>query len=216
MIALVTLLVCSCTSRYAVEPARIDYGKADHKLPAPTSGAIYNAARGAELLADRRAHQVGDILTVVLAEQTSAQKSSDTAISKSSNTGITNPTLAGTVAKIGGSNLGFDLGSKHDFTGKSGSSQSNKLNGVIAVRVVGIQPDGQLVIQGEKWVKINSGSEYIRLKGIVREADISGENSILSTQVADARIAYSGTGAIADSNRMGWLSRFFLHPIWPF
>ena len=71
-------------------------------------------------------------------------------------------------------------------------------------------------MQGEKWIQINQGNEYIRLRGVVRPVDILSDNTILSTQVADARISYSGTGPTADANRMGWLSRFFVSPFWPF
>ena len=71
-------------------------------------------------------------------------------------------------------------------------------------------------MQGEKWIQINQGNEYIRLRGIVRPVDITTNNTILSTQVADARISYSGTGPTDEVNHVGWLSRFFMSPLWPF
>ena len=70
-------------------------------------------------------------------------------------------------------------------------------------------------MQGEKWVKINEGEEYVRLSGIVRPEDIGADNSVQSTQVADAHIAYSGQGQDHDANVMGWLSRFFISAFFP-
>ena len=86
----------------------------------------------------------------------------------------------------------------------------------ITVTIAKIYPGGNFYIQGEKWIEINQGSEFIRLRGIVRPVDISTTNTILSTKVADARITYSGTGATADVNKAGWLTRFFISPFWPF
>jgi len=77
-------------------------------------------------------------------------------------------------------------------------------------------PRGNLLIQGEKWITLNQGNEFIRIRGVVRKADISSNNTILSTLIADARISYSGTGAPAHANSMGWLSRFFNSALQPF
>ena len=82
--------------------------------------------------------------------------------------------------------------------------------------VARVLPNGNFYVQGEKWIQINQGNEYIRLRGIIRPVDITTNNTILSTQVADARISYSGTGATAEVNQVGWLSRFFMSPLWPF
>jgi len=72
------------------------------------------------------------------------------------------------------------------------------------------------VIRGEKWITLNQGDEYIRITGIVRPTDVTAENTVLSTKVADARITYSGTGEVADTNNNGWLARFFISAFWPF
>ncbi|HKK03898.1 MAG TPA: flagellar basal body L-ring protein FlgH, partial [Gammaproteobacteria bacterium] len=102
------------------------------------------------------------------------------------------------------------------FDGEGDAAQSNQLEGSITVTVSEVLPNGNLVIQGEKWVKINQGQEYIRLRGIVRPVDIGPDNTVLSTQVADAQLAYGGTGVVAQSNSPGWLTRFFNSPLWPF
>jgi flagellar L-ring protein FlgH len=84
------------------------------------------------------------------------------------------------------------------------------------VTVADVLPNGNLVVRGEKWLTLNQGDEYIQISGIVRPIDIRTDNTVLSGLVADARITYSGKGMVADSNKMGWLSRFFASAIWPF
>lgn len=190
---------------------------ADPVVAIPNGSIYHNATPRMVLFEDLRARQVGDILTVMLAEATDAAKSSDTTLDKDNSLQIANPLLAGKLRDFGGDNtLGFDLSSTTAFGGESESNQSNSLQGSITVSVAKVLPGGNLYIQGEKWIQINQGSEYIRLRGIIRPVDISPNNTILSTKVADARISYGGTGATADVNNVGWLSRFFLSPIWPF
>ncbi|RLA55099.1 MAG: flagellar basal body L-ring protein FlgH [Gammaproteobacteria bacterium] len=184
---------------------------------APTGSIYQNVGHNLVLFEDLRARQVGDILTVVLAEATDGTKSSDTALDKDNSTVIDNPVIAGNLVDLGNdNNLAFDLSSKSAFKGDSASNQSNSLQGSISVTVAKVYPGGNLYVQGEKWIKINQGNEYIRLRGIIRSVDISTSNTILSTKIADARISYSGTGATQDVNKVGWLSRFFISPIWPF
>jgi flagellar L-ring protein precursor FlgH len=72
------------------------------------------------------------------------------------------------------------------------------------------------VVEGEKWLTINQGREFVRLRGIVRTTDILTDNSVFSTRIANAQIAYAGKGALADANRQGILARFFNSPIFPF
>jgi len=71
-------------------------------------------------------------------------------------------------------------------------------------------------VRGEKRVTINQGDEYIQFSGIVRPVDIGPDNTVLSTLVADAKISYTGRGALDDANSSGWLARFFNSDLWPF
>ena len=188
----------------------------DQQATAP-SGGIYQPARTLSLFEDVTARQVGDIVTVILAETTDAAKSSDTDLDKSNSNSITDPILGGQTRTLGSDfNLGFDLSSDSQFSGGSASTQSNSLQGSIAVTVAKVLPGGNLYIQGDKWIHLNQGNEYIRLRGIIRPMDISSSNTVLSTKVADARISYGGTGPTAEVNVVGWLSRFFMSPLWPF
>jgi len=76
--------------------------------------------------------------------------------------------------------------------------------------------NGYLSVRGEKRIGINQGNEYVKLSGIVRPSDIDSTNTVESTRLADPTIIYVGDGPVADSNVMGWLSKFFISAIMPF
>ena len=187
--------------------------------PAPEmqhNGAIYSPASSWALFEDIKARRVGDLLTVILDERTAASKSATTEITKDNSTNISAPTVLGQDIKLKGDPISTSLDSASDFSGAADSSQSNKLVGSITVTVSQVLPNGNLVVQGEKWIAINQGDEYVRLRGIVRPVDIAPTNTVLSTQVGDAQIIYRGKGTPAEANSMGWLARFFNTPIWAY
>jgi len=181
------------------------------------TGSIYQANAERSLFEDRTARRVGDVITVVLVERTNASKSASTNASKSQDVDIAQPTVLGhSITYHGAPILSASAKADRAFQGKGDSQQSNSLSGNITVQVVGRHPNGNLLIKGEKWITLNQGQELVKIAGIVRPTDIGTDNTVLSTQVADARITYSGRGAIADSNAMGWAARFFNSPWWPF
>lgn len=193
--------------------------------PAPqTEGSIYAAGGGASLWEDQRARRVGDILTILLDERTISKKSSSTETSKSDENTMGVTSLLGTTPTTNvpfiGSNSDLTLNSQtsneREFEGEATADQSNQLSGSITVTVVNVLPSGVLMVRGEKWMTLTRGSEFIRIEGMVRPSDIGPDNTVQSTRIADARITYSETGELADTNRKGWMSRFFNSPIWPF
>jgi flagellar L-ring protein precursor FlgH len=130
---------------------------------------------------------------------------------------ITAPWVAGfDTSAITGNDLKTELAAKRDFKGEGQANQSNSLVGDISVTVVEVLPNGNLRVRGEKRVTLNQGDEYIRLSGIVRTVDIDPSNTISSDKVADATIMYTGSGAMADASKMGWLARIIYSPWWPF
>ncbi len=180
-------------------------------------GAIFQAASSQSLFEDYKARRVGDVLTVLLAERTNARKSAGSATSKESSVRMNNPVIIGRpVTRDGNPLFEAEVSGSRSFEGQGDASQSNLLEGSITVTVAEVLPNGNLRVQGEKWMRINQGEEFIRLRGIVRPVDIRADNSVLSTQVADAQLAYGGTGTIAHSSSPGWLTRFFNSPAWPF
>jgi len=183
----------------------------------PSAGAIYAAGPGLNLYGDRRARDVGDLLTITLVESTTASTTANTTISKDSSIGIGSPTLFGAPVTLGGKDiLSATASGERDFAGKGNSAQSNKLQGSVTVTVIQRLPNGNLVVQGQKNLRLNQGDELVQIQGIVRAADIAPDNTISSSKVADARIAYGGRGAVAQSNAMGWLGRFFNSRLSPY
>ncbi|WP_429020040.1 flagellar basal body L-ring protein FlgH [Aeromonas allosaccharophila] len=175
-------------------------------------GSLYRGNYMMTLFQDRRAYRVGDILTVVLEERTQSSKKANTSMSKNSSMNVPTPTIGGKQY----TDLGASLSADRDFDGGATSSQQNTLAGSITVTVAEVMPNGVLGIRGEKWIRLNQGDEYIRLGGMVRVEDIDQSNRISSQRIADARITYAGRGALADSNQMGWLGRFFSSAFAPF
>jgi flagellar L-ring protein precursor FlgH len=193
--------------------------------PERTHGAIYQAGHATALFEDNKARRIGDILTVVLTENTNARKSATATTTKDQSIALADPTVFGRSLLPQGGTLpripfipSLDVGveGNREFEGQGSAAQSNQLTGSITVSVAEVLPNGYLVVQGEKWVKINQGQEYVRVRGIVRPVDIKADNTVESTQIGDAQIAYGGTGALADSNQQGWLARFFNSPFWLF
>lgn len=183
----------------------------------PANGSIYRAGSERALFEDRTARRVGDVITIVLTERTDASKSATTKTSKSQSVQLADPTVFGRNVTLGGNPLlSASIEGDRDFNGEGASQQSNRLTGSVTVQVISRHPNGNLLVKGEKWLTLNQGQELVRIEGIVRPTDIAADNTVASTQVADARITYSGRGALADSNTMGWLARVFNHPVWPF
>ncbi len=185
-------------------------------LPRQTEGSLYQGNYGMALYTDRKALNVGDIITVTLAERTVSSKSSGVSVEKESEMDFNAGPLLGTVPSFRGNTLETNLEQNRGFNGDAGADQSNSLQGNITVTVAEVLPNGALVVRGEKWITINRGDEFIRISGIVRPDDVSPDNTVPSTRLANAQISYSGTGTLADSQNMGWLSRFFNSGYWPF
>lgn len=184
-------------------------------LPPATSGAIYQPARGLSLFEDVKARRVGDTLTIRLAEKTQASKSASSDASKDSSVDTGIPIIGGKgITRNGKDILNSEWETAQDFSGKGSSSQSNSLSGNITVTVADVYSNGNLLVRGEKWLTLNQGEEFVQISGIVRPVDIASDNSVDSYKVADARITYSGQGTLADANRPGLLTRFFIK-LWP-
>ena len=174
------------------------------------SGSIYQVSRNYNFYGDTVALNVGDVLTVTLQESTRASKNADTRIIKDNEIKLPEPNI------LGKSNFGIgtSLNNERDFKTRADADQSNSLAGSITVSVTEVLPNGVLRIRGEKWLSLTNGEEYIRLTGLVRPRDIQPDNSVASNRIADARIAYGGTGDFDQANQMGWLARFFNSEWW--
>jgi flagellar L-ring protein precursor FlgH len=175
------------------------------------SGGVFTGET-VSLTSDSRAYRVGDAVTVILQETTQASKRAGTSFSKESSVGVS-PIAA--LGKTFGKTA-LDLSAEREFQGNATSTQQNALSGALTVIVQEVLPNGLLRVAGEKNLTLNQGEEFVRLKGFIRAQDIDNDNQVSSLRVANARIAYSGKGALADANQPGWLTRFFNSPLMPF
>lgn len=174
-------------------------------VPAAANGAIFQGSF-TPLTSGSRANQPGDILTIDLIERTTAQKSTSATTGRDGSIGLTPPTT-GPLSFFSPTDI--NAGGTQSFKGQGNAAQSNQLSGQLSVTIAEVFPNGTMLVRGEKLLTLNRGDERVQFSGIVRAADISPDNRVPSTRVADARILYTGKGEIARASRQGWLQRFF-------
>jgi len=173
-------------------------------------GSIYHAGSNFRpLFEDIHARRIGDVLTIVLNENTAASKNADTSAAHTGSTSFNVPRVLGVPGKIFQGDI-LTGNSGTTFEGKGASTANNNFTGTITVTVTEILGNGNLMVSGEKQIAINQGEEFIRFSGVVNPASIASGNTVSSTQVADARIEYKGRGYIDEAQTMPWLSRFFM------
>ena len=206
-------LLSGCASIYPTTPTAVHQpmtARPEARAQAlPATGSIYQAAYARPLFEDRRARNVGDTITINLVERNTAQKSANANATRNGNmsAGI------GPISRLplsGLNGLELEADAESEFAGKGAAAANNAFNGTITVTVIDVYPNGNLLVSGEKMVAINQGSEFIRFSGVINPNSVTSANTVQSTQVADARMEYRGSGFIDESNTMGWLQRFFV------
>lgn len=208
--AAAAVILAGCTT---VPPVTVHQPMTARPVPAAApvgNGSIYQAGyTSRSLFEDRRARNVGDTLIIAINEKISASKKSSSAASRKGSDKLDVPILG---ALSGGNILRTPLSasSENTFEGKGDSSSNNAFTGTITVTVIEVLPNGNLLVSGEKQMSINQGGEFVRFSGVINPINISSSNSVSSTQVADARMEYKGTGYIDEAQTMGWLARFFM------
>lgn len=175
---------------------------------APPTGSIFNVSAGyAPLYQGTRAARVGDPLTILLTESTTASKAVSSKSGKSGSASITPPST-GLISQLLKPNS-LNAGSNSSFNGQGSAAQTSALDATLSVTIAEVRANGTALVRGEKKMLISQGDEWVRFSGIVRLADIDQENQIASSRVADARIEYTGKGALQQASKQGWLGRFF-------
>lgn len=181
------------------------------------NGSIYQHGMRVGLFDDTTAKYIGDVLTIVLIENTNASATSNTNSSKDNKVDLPGPTLAGQkVTKDGVEILNNKFSGEREFSGQGTSAMNSSFNGKISVTVADVLPNRNLIVRGEKMMMLNQSDEYVRFIGIVRPQDIKQDNSIDSTRVANVHMAYGGQGDLSSANKMGALGRFFQSQAWPY
>ena len=182
-----------------------------------TSGSIYQASQPSSfgyqpMFEDRRPRNIGDVLTIVLQENVSASKSSSINAGRNGGVNLGVKTVPHFLdGLVGRGKVDTDISGSNDFKGSRGANAKNTFSGTITVTVQDVMINGNLKVIGEKQIAINQGTEFIRFSGVVNPRTISGSNTVISTQVADARIEYVGNGYIDEAQTMGWLQRLFFN-----
>ncbi|MFD0668486.1 flagellar basal body L-ring protein FlgH [Ramlibacter sp. MAHUQ-53] len=186
------------------------------EAPRAATGSIYRPVVGETLLGRVRRFQAGDVLTVILNEQTQAARAATANVTRAANNDVVPAGLVGKVAGLGGALTGLNLNTATlNSKGEGTADQSNSLTGAITVTVMEVQANGNLVVRGEKRMALTQGSELIQVSGVVRPDDVAPNNTVQSRRLADARFAYQGGGELASATRAGWGTRSLLK-VWPF
>lgn len=195
------------SARKPPEPAFDAARPAPAAPPRAADGAIFNVSAGyASLVEGLRARAVGDPLTIQLMENIASSKAAGSKTQRSGGASIT-PPAAGLLSFLNPDAL--KASSQSSFNGQGNATQTSTLAGEISVTIAEVRPNGTALVRGEKRMELSQGTEWVQLSGIVRLADISADNRIASTRVADARIVYAGKGSVQRASREGWLSKFF-------
>jgi flagellar L-ring protein precursor FlgH len=180
------------------------------QAPTAPTGGIWQSAAYRPMFEDHRARLVGDTLTVQITEQISAtQKSTSTLDKKSALEGSL--TAVPLFSANSFNRAGVAGSTNNTFEGKGTSENTNTFSGTINAIVIGVLPNGHLLIAGEKQIGVNHNVDVLRFTGQVDPRAIQPGNSVTSTQVANVRIEQRGRGAQADAQGIGWLARFFLN-----
>ncbi len=162
---------------------------------------LYDQARYRPLVSEQKAWAVGDVLTVVVQEVSSATAAADSRAQRQ--TGVS--------GSVGSNHTGIHRASANAATDNDGggrTQRSGRLLATVTVRVTGQLPNGDLTIQGVQVLTLNGEKQSIGLSGVVRQRDIAADNSVPSSRIADARIEFDGEGFIADKSKPSWISRF--------
>jgi flagellar L-ring protein precursor FlgH len=167
--------------------------------PRLATGGIYNGRPSDNWFGRGRAYQVGDIITVLLNESTQAARNQSTDVSRESENDAINTGILGKVQGLGSIMGGINLnGATIESSGAGTAAQRASLTGSIAATVTEVLANGNLVVRGEKQLALTEGMEIIQVSGIIRPEDVTSDNKINHTQIAEARISYGGRGQITD------------------
>ncbi|MFC1822938.1 flagellar basal body L-ring protein FlgH [Thermodesulfobacteriota bacterium] len=193
------------------------------KTDPKSRASLWNETTSRDLFQDLRAYRVGDLVTINIVETSKASKKANTKTSRQSSidAGISNAMgwetklgKLGIPAALNNENL-FKASLKNNFDGSGETSRDESMTASITASVLEVLPNGALIIKGSREIKVNNENQRITLSGLIRPVDISPDNTILSSFVANAKIEYTGSGPVSDKQRPGWLMRF-VDFVWPF
>jgi len=217
LILLLTLSSCALTRKKEEKESFKPTPPIVIKLPKDDDGSIFRPEMNVGLFDDNNARNIGDILTIVLNESTNASSTANTSATKDQKVDLPSPKLAGDkVTKNDKEILNNEVDAGREFNGQGTSAQNSSFSGTISVTVAKVLPNFNLVVRGEKLVRLNQAEEFIRFSGIIRPQDIKPDNTVESNRIANVHVTYAGNGTISAANTMGALGRFFQGKAWPY
>jgi len=194
----------------------LDYDQVVPVKEKQPDGAIYARNQAGFFLGARKARNVGDVMTVILSENTSGTKKTASNMSKEGSTTMTTlpqiifgPLAWATGVRSLNNAQAYDAENKDSLKGSGDASQNNNLSGFISVVVTRVYENGNMAVQGQKQIKVGQGYEYVRLTGIVRPEDVNDRNGVDSFKIAQANISYTGSGDLQDQTLTNWYWKFF-------
>jgi len=219
------ILLAAVLAGCAVQKADVKTAGFEDPHPRPpadySNGSIWQSASSSGLTEDLKARRRGDTLTIVISETASASKAAKTDASRSSEISAGIPNFMGLeknplVSKyLGDLTKMIAASNSSKFSGNGSTSRDESLKATITARVIDVLPNGNLMIEGRRNIKVNNEDQEIILEGTVRSRDVTPDNMVNSIFVADARISYSGRGIISDQQSPGWLMSI-IDKVWPF
>jgi flagellar L-ring protein precursor FlgH len=178
--------------------------------PAARAQSLWPAAAPKSMYADKRASSVGDLITIIVKESTTASKDNKTSTAKknSLDASITSAIYSGWLAKAGNMPA-LKYASDHEFSGSGSIANNESIVAQVAVRVIDVLPNRSMVIEGTRETSFGGEKQNIVLHGIVRAEDIAADNTVYSYNVADAKITIIGKGTVSDAQRKGWFTKIW-------
>jgi flagellar L-ring protein precursor FlgH len=173
------------------------------------NGSIFQTGAYRPLFEDVRARAVGDSLIITISENTTTSKTAANSSSKAGGVNFAAPSLLGATAATTG-RLNLATTSNNSQTQKGAASSGNTFTGTIAVNVIEVLSNGNLVVSGEKQIAFDQGAEFVRFSGLVSPSTIATGNTVASTQVANAKFEYRSNTHVDSSDMMSMLTRYFL------
>ncbi len=225
----VAVFGCAPATHNPAPMAVVSAPQAEAEPPDANPGSLFDPASADYLLADNRARRVGDVVMVNIVEEASSKLTADTTADRDSsiNLGVSSmfgkedtrllpfgPSF-GLKGDVGEDKTMVKANAATTFEGTGETKRESTVTATVAARVVKIMPNGLMQIEGSREVKVNEETQVLVVRGLIRSKDITPDNAILSSYVADAHIEYYGRGVLADKQRPGWLTRL-LENIWPF
>jgi len=163
------------------------------------------------LFRDFKARNVNDILTIQIVESSTASNSANTSTQRQGEVNASMPALFGLENKTSALNFANILSgaSNLNFAGQGSTSRTGQLQAFVSARVSQVLPNGDLMIEGTKEVTINRERQILTIRGLVRTRDITPNNVIFSTAIANMEVKFDGKGIVSDANKPGFLFRLF-------